>query len=73
MVPSVDTTNLDVHSRFSMATEPKQHESTVGTETVTPEVTERKPYEPPRIERRIPVSSNTLQPTSGSQAVFPEE
>lgn len=37
------------------------------------ETSVRRRYEPPRIERRIPVAANTLQPTSGSQSVFAEE
>ncbi|UJR80434.1 Hypothetical protein I5071_24810 [Sandaracinus amylolyticus] len=30
----------------------------------------RRAYESPRIERRIPIASNTLQPTSGTEDIF---
>ena len=72
MDPTVDTTNPSVHSHFLMPTEPKTHEIPRAT---VPEATpiSRKPYEAPRIERRIPVAANTLQPTSGSETVFPDE
>ena len=75
MVPSIDTTNLDVHSQILMSTEPMKHESPTDAarpSTASPERSvSRKTYVAPRIERRIPVAANTLQPTSGSETVFP--
>lgn len=32
----------------------------------------RRRYEPPRVERRIPVAANTMQTTSGTETFFPE-
>lgn len=77
MVPSIDTTNLDVHSQILMSTEPKTPETTAASERASASVPApakaRRPYVAPAIERRIPVAANTLQPTSGNQSVLPEE
>jgi hypothetical protein len=50
----------------------REEAASPATETASPAEsgsTARRPYEPPRIERRIPIVANTL--VSGSQCIFP--
>jgi hypothetical protein len=74
MDPTVDTTNPSVHSQILMPTEPKNREIPLDSaRSAAEKPVSRKPYEAPRVERRIPIAANTLQPTSGTENVFPEE
>ena len=52
-----------------------QPETAEPTQDRTATISDRmkKPYEAPRIERRIPVASNTMQGTSGDTQFFEDE
>ena len=70
MVPSIDTTNPSVQSQRPMFTDEKTEVAPKSADSTS---TKRAPYEPPRVERRVPLHRHTLQgsQTSGSESVFP--
>ncbi|AKF06975.1 hypothetical protein DB32_004124 [Sandaracinus amylolyticus] len=50
--------------------EGKKAEERRAAQDAQAQPTGRRAYESPRIERRIPIASNTLQPTSGTEDIF---